>query len=151
MPIKTSRFDVDIITQSLSEIIVRNKYGAFQTSEGPYGPILTPAEITIINISGKGIIYGGFFQVSGGNPPDDNIRVELDGVSSIFTGIDTFKDRNLVEPLITPLYLTLYDQVNNYYTLGFSSGITFEQSVKVIYDCNTGGAFLYWLFYYATI
>ena len=151
MPIRTSKFNVDIITQSLSEVTVRDKSGAFHTRLGHYGPILTPAIITIINISAKGVIYGGFLTISQGNPPGDNIDVQIDGTDSIYTDIETFSQRNLVKPLITPLYLTEYDTVNNYYTLGFSSGITFEESVKVIYDCETAGAFLSYWFHYATI
>uniref|UniRef100_A0A6H1ZVD7 Uncharacterized protein n=1 Tax=viral metagenome TaxID=1070528 RepID=A0A6H1ZVD7_9ZZZZ len=141
----------DILLQTLSELIIRNKYGAYQLSSSYY-LFLSIQEKTLVDISGKGIIYGGVIRCAGvSGSKSDRVKLEIDGVDTVYSDFENYKDWNIVIPGARPLFITRYDLVIDYFAVSISPGITFETSVKLIYDCKTAGPYVYWDFHYATI
>ena len=112
MPIKTSRFDVDIITQSLSELIQRPRLGTIKGFEAE-GYVAANTANLVWYLTGAGMHWGIYvWGYSTGLMDDDYIRVIADGST---VNLPTFKecfDNNYTMPIGAEMTLTLYDPVN---------------------------------------
>lgn len=129
---------IDIAQQSLSEIQNRPKYGsAIATKSDITLTANTPSQL--ISIGGTGVIYGASFFISSSSIIDlDTIHIETDGDS---WGLDKLLDifeRNASKPVSSLLWLTRWDKVNDTYALELGFGLTFEQSLSIIYKENQG-------------
>ena len=94
---------------------------------------------TLLTITGKGIIYGGFFYI--GNTAScktDKPYIVLDNTE---TSKITLEDRdkfNLSQLYSEVMYLLKYDDTNFCYVLGFCNGITFENKIEIKYQETSG-------------
>jgi len=141
----------DILLQTLSELVIRNKYGALQTY-WYHGFLLSTGEHTLLSISGKGIIFGGSAFTSGEKAcEDDSVLLEVDGNETIYTSYSTLLARNFTKPNQSFYYLTEFNLVNNTFTMQILGRITFENSLKLKYYNNYAGPYLSLPLYYATI
>lgn len=113
---------------------MRLKHGAPMESAGSKA-VASLGYTTLLTVSGKGIIYGGLvFLNHTSSQKSSEVILELDGdrmISMSFTdmnllGIDVFG--------IYPQMLRKFDDVNFIYSVGLCYGVTFETSLKVIYN-----------------
>ena len=152
MPIKTSRFDVDILSQTLAEVIVRSKYGV-ATPEPFSGYVTANTKNEIITISGKGVIYGLVVYVQGTDiQRNDYLSYDIDGATYDDVSFEYFM---LFNDVLVPGvlgWLGCYDEVNYRYSIHVGTGITFEQYSKLYYTETHGRTpLVFGIAYYALI
>jgi hypothetical protein len=129
---------VNISGQDLDEIINRPKYGAAQLSDYS-GSISNNTIVTIISISAKGMIYGGFVHADSSSEANQGlIDVVIDGQEVFHLDFEDVLLVRSVENQAHICYLSKYDNVNFIYTLNFSYGITFESSFVVKFTRHAG-------------
>jgi len=139
MPIKSSRMDVDIISQTLSEMIFRPKYGTRGLID--FANYVTPNSYTILGtITGKGILYGGAdVAIGSASCANDSLASSFDGGPIYDTpSLGDCKTFNLVGPHGATYQLECYDDVNFYYSAGLQFGITFETKGVLYYHERSG-------------
>lgn len=126
MPIKSQKVDADIISQTLAEVITRNKYGVLQhyaaSGSGELG------YTTLFSVTGKGIIYGGFLNTS---HKDAFLRITIDGTIINTPSHDSLNTLGIISPEQYLVFSLFHDAVNDSYNMGIKSGITFETDYKV--------------------
>ena len=141
----------DLLLQTLSELIVRYKYGACQTYQGS-GPLWADTTYTLLSVSGKGIIYGGCLHTDGSSGSElDGIYLELDGVETYAQSIANLFAYAVFNTTQRPVYITKYDMVDYDFGVGIMPGITFETSFKLKYAVAGASISLFRELYYATI
>ncbi len=144
--------DIDVNAQSLAEIINRPKYGGTQI--GTYSnAAIGSGSITMIEVSAKGLLYGGWCFVDGTDTrKDDTINMYLDGNLINTVSFATLLDRNQIKLLSDFCYILKYDETDFEYCVGLPQGITFETHFRLDYT-HGGGAnvALSSDIYYATI
>ena len=88
---------------------------------------------TVHDMSGKGIVFGGYLRAYGSspNPQNDSVRLYIDGTlvtNPTFTALYTWgaqiRDTS-------PIVLARYDLVNLMMTFAYGHGIVFNESIKV--------------------
>ena len=127
---------VDIAIQALSEVIVRPIYGGANskvvTNIGVGGGLVWHVEV-----SGKGMIYGGILIVSSTTTQKDmDVRLEVDNkviANMSWWGLYSI---GVTKEHAYPIYLLTYDDTLFNYAGAYSHGITFEESVKVGTWCH---------------
>ena len=115
---------------------VRQIYGAAHTEQNAtlvVASVATP----ILDVSGKGIIYGGALLLDYTSTQKNSYpEIRIDGVElSVLTMIDLMKF-SLVKDKSCPFYILHYDEKNFIYTVGIQPGMTFEVSFELIYNEN---------------
>jgi len=133
----------DIIRQTLAELTTRIKYGAIQryrlSGVGGLG------WSTVFDASGKGIIYGGYFNT---NKSAAYARITIDGT---ITTLPTFALQNttgLIKTNQDLSIITKYDDAGKNFTCAFMGGITFETQYKMeLYFPAAGTLYNYGLLY----
>jgi len=132
---------VDIAYQALSEMIVRPKYGGAIGSSGS-GLVAANSLTTLLSISGKGMIYGGYVWLQHTSTQKNSyVQLEIDG--QVVAG-DSFLTLNGIgadKPRACPIPILKYDDTGFTYCVGFAYGVTFESTLKVQYDENHGDTF----------
>ncbi len=123
----------DILLQTLAEVITRYKYGGFN-SVRYYDYIPASVLTTVITVSGRGLILGGFYDTYGTTiQRDDYVTVNVDGS---FSQGETYLDMAL-EGRLVPVrgipFLSAFDEVNFIYAAGWNVDVTFESSFQVGY------------------
>ena len=138
MPIKTSRFDVDILSQSLSEIIIRNKYGA-ATPTAFAVAVTANAKTQLVAVTGKGMVYGVVAYIQGTDiQHDDYLTYNLDGVVFDDVSLEYFM---LFNDVLVPGalgWLGCYDEINYRYALHIGTNISFETGSSISYNETHG-------------
>ncbi|MCD6429361.1 hypothetical protein J7L09_01565 [bacterium] len=138
MPVKSSRVDVDLFSQTLAEVTIRNKYGGAE-SACFIGYATANDTIELFSITGKGVIYGGFITIqSTGSQRDDEQWLWIDGSQMSPHTLYEMKRFNLIGPTGPIPYLTCYDDINFLYAVQFFFGYTFETSCVVKYTEKHG-------------
>ena len=133
MPIKTSRFDVDIISQTLAEVIQRPRLGTINIGDVS-GAVAANTANLIMSISGAGIHWGVYFWLTSTATQDnDYIRVVADGNSINLPTVKQLLDNNFIIPIGAEAFITLYDAVNFKYAGGGGAGKTWNTSYKLYY------------------
>lgn len=129
---------VNIITQDLAEIINRPKYGGAIT--GSYYASVTASSVnTLISVSAKGMIYGGFILSEGSDVQgNDYPYIEIDGERLSYHTFDEMKKWGYLKPHAVVPFLLCFDETNYYYSVGFCYGYTFETGFKVYYEETHG-------------
>ena len=132
MPVRSSRIDVDLFSQTLPEVIIRNKYGGFNVAAVAKN-VDANADIELISIIGTGYIYSTVWVTYGTDVQhDDYAYVVIDGVRSNSPTYKQLFDWGSFPVATTLPYLGCYDEVNYLYAVGWEAKVTFEESVK---DC----------------
>lgn len=119
----------------------RPTYGA--ATLGSYAGNTSPsAWKTLITVSGKGIIYGGFVSVATAQSQStDACNLVIDGTNFIGSSFTWYNTRGLTPRHIDVFYLIKYDDSNFIYVFGIQAGLTFESSLQVRYLETKGNTF----------
>lgn len=141
----------DLLLQTLSELIVRYKYGAAQVLDSSLVTTTTGFK-TLLNVSGKGIVYGGYVYAhkTGIDLSGDSLRITIDGTLVPGESFEILLLAGLDKPTGFK-YLLQYDTVNGRFTVGIRGDITFESSLKIEYYSNTTLTIINTQILYATI
>jgi len=133
-----NRSYVDIMSQTLAEIINRPKYGG--GIRGLYHDnVSANTTTTLVEVTGKGMIYGGRLRAAGSASQRlDEITLKVDGQTLESLTWDLLYVRGYIMPGGMVFYLTVYDEVDYIYSLGIGYGFTFENSVKLQYTEKHG-------------
>ena len=129
---------VNIFTQTLSEITIRNKYGT-PTFSAAIVPVPSDEDTIILTILGKGMIYGGFVSSAGAaTQRNDKVYIKLDGAVTWPLTFFNLNNFGLTDPTSMFPYLLKYDDINFLYTVGLNYGTTFETSLVIHYTETHG-------------
>lgn len=143
---------IDILYQSLAQVTNRPKYGGAQLEVG-YATVDANGETELINITGKGVIYGGFFRLAHTSTQLNSApRLYVDGVRVATLDFCDLARYGLVVDSGYSTYLLVLDDVNYIYSAGISRDITFETSLKTTYNEWYGSTPFVWsILYYALV
>jgi len=126
MPIKSSRFDVDIITQSLSELSMRIKAG-FSKVYSYYDYVAASADTLVYNIIGKGNVIAITVWIQ------DTAQIDNDLIYAVADGevlgnwpVTWYRDYSSIIVPGTIVTMPTIDDVNFRYALVLQKVITFE-------------------------
>ncbi|HUS72051.1 MAG TPA: hypothetical protein VMY06_03220 [Sedimentisphaerales bacterium] len=112
---------------------VRENYGSADAHRD-YKVVTANDYTTLVNIIGKGIIYGGYLYLqAAGTQKNCDVALYVDD-EYVFG--DTFERLNkygIIEAMECSVVLGTYDEVNYIYSLIFGKGITFERQFIVKY------------------
>lgn len=129
---------IDVTYQTLSELMNRPKYGAAQRVVGSITATAS-TKVSLGAVSGKGMIYGGFVAAFDTLTQDMGlVYIEIDGA---LYGAWSFVNINfwgLYGEHSYPFYMLRYDDADFRYSVGISSGLTFETSFEVFYEEQYG-------------
>lgn len=124
--------------------IFRPKYGAAQAAPADVVAVATSVNPLVL-VLGKGVIYGGALGVFGGGAQSFGVPIiKVDGASLGAANLQNLIGNNFTVENCYPFYARLYDHVNFIYSVGISSGITFETSFEVEYEELDGGTPVVW-------
>jgi len=152
MPVKSSRVDVNIIAQTIDQLIQRPKYGI--CAPASFSDYVDANTTTLVaSVEGVGIIYQVFFYVqSNASQANDCFIIEIDGIqipSATFLQAIQF---NSVQQGNAAVHMDCFDEVNFRYSGSIGYGITFESSVKAYYKETHGNTpYVSGMVLYATI
>ena len=116
----------DVVLQTLSELIVRNRYGTLKVRE--INTLAPSGWETEINVAGKGIIYGGWMAFDNSSA---YLRQTVDGGPAVSFSFALLLGYSLDKTAIPFFYLLKYDDVKRQYVVGLSPGVTFDVSYKL--------------------
>lgn len=143
---------VDIILQSIAEITNRPKYGSGQNAAG-YHVVTANAQTILAQITGKGMIYGGYVRIEyTSTQAGGGVFLYVDDEKLGSIGFDALRKWGMTVEHSYPVYLRTFDDVNFIYTVAFSHGFTFEESLRLDYietDGTTPTA--WWQIIYALV
>ena len=122
----------DLLLQTLSELIVRYKYGAMQQYIAN-GVANYPASgwYSWVSVSGKGILYGGYLAFSKAGYELFQLRITVDGVCATFPACIDLSLLGLEKVPKAVCSLLVYDTVNHNYSIKLPEEITFESSLII--------------------
>lgn len=128
------------------------KYGALK-SISDYHSSSGSGEKTLVNINGKGIVFGGRIWVLSSDARNyDIIRMYIDGESSFSMAMSHMNLYDVDYNSQLPVFLIYYDELNPRYEIGIRSGITFDSNFKLTYYQSNPTAFsIFYDFYYTLI
>lgn len=129
---------IDVAFQSLGEIINRPKYGGADIALAAV-VVAATAETELLAVAGKGMIYGGDLSIITTASQVLGVPVlEVDGVAIAVRNFAGLIVARIKVPNSAGMYLLRYDEVNHRYSVGISSGITFETGFRILYQENDG-------------
>ena len=124
----------DVLLQTLSELIVRYKYGAMQQLiDSGIANYADTGWYSLLSVSGKGVLYGGYLAFSKAGAETWIIRITIDGVLATFPSCSDLNLLGLEKVPKTVCSLLAYDTVNYYYNIKLPEEITFESSLVIEY------------------
>ncbi|MCK4794558.1 MAG: hypothetical protein KAV87_63095 [Desulfobacteraceae bacterium] len=113
---------------------VRQAYGAAKTTIKVLA-VTASADNELMDIAGKGIIYGGSLYLSYPSTQKDAIpKLSVDGVEISTVSFYTMNYFELTKLNSYPWVLTKYDDVGCIYCVGIGFGLTFDASIKLVYQ-----------------
>jgi len=120
--------DVDIITQSLSEIIQRPRLGTINVVDvSGYVPAST--DTLVMAILGAGIHFGGYIWADDTDIMNATTALVIaDGNTVVFPTARQFIDYNFTQPVGAEGFMVCCDDVNFKYAWNISQGKTWETS-----------------------
>jgi len=116
----------DILLQTLTELIVRQRYGKLHVLS--INTLAPAGWDTIIDVSGKGIIYGGWIAFDNDG---SYLRQTVDTGDAVTFSFTILNDYSLSPSALPFFYLLRYDAANSRYVVGLSGGVTFDSSYKL--------------------
>jgi len=142
---------IDVIYQTIEEMIVRPRYGDFkEVSQFWSNP--STGWLTLANITGKGQTYGGLVSLTGtGATPTAMIEVTIDGEVVYANDFEDLLTYRMVDPYVRPFFLLHHNYVLRKYIAGFSPQISFENSYRIRFYVGYANQNIWLLFTYALI
>ena len=117
---------------------VRETYGAAKNESGDEAAIANSTK-TLVNISGKGIIYGGQVGIySDGLQLTDVCEIWIDGQKITYLTMNQLRYYNVTKENQQAAYLIVFDNQYKVYAVGISKGITYEETFVVKYTEASG-------------
>ena len=112
---------------------VRPQFGAAESASGT--TTVTASDwTTLATILGKGMLYGGFLGFNYTSTQRASlVRLVIDGNLLLNKSFQVMNALSLTEPRTHPLSLLKFDDTEFIYCVGFSYGLTFEQSLVLQY------------------
>lgn len=118
---------------------VRPRYGASKTVIGG-GAVGANVKTDLVEVTGKGMIYGGNVYLSYTSTQKDGIPIlKVDGTEISTINFFTMNFFGLCKGYSYPFSLLVFDDTNFVYSAGVAFGFTFEEGVEVVYDERNGG------------
>lgn len=114
--------------------IVRPVHGAIRHYSG--STIMIPdTPYRLINIEGKGIIYGGtMYADDTASSANSGFYAVVDGQTLFTQSFASMLMLGVHTPLTHPMYLICFDETNYLYVVGLFPNITFEESFQIWFD-----------------
>lgn len=135
---------VDIAYQALAQMIVRPKYGGAVWTIG-VETVDANAVKSLVSVSGKGMIYGGFLYLDHTATQKTGIAMlKIDGDDVAGLALDYMDKYSIDKSWAHPFYLLGYDDINFIYSVALSYGLTFEESFEILYEEQDGGTPQVW-------
>jgi len=126
-PDYVKRIDVNI--QTLGEVTIRPRYGDFKTTFGTIFPTAAQWN-TLVDVSGKGILYGGRIIITGtGATEDDRVRITIDGETSDEATPEALMEYQITRPYLGCFYLLQFDSNQHQFGIGLCHDVSFESSL----------------------
>ncbi len=137
-PDYTQHAFIDIVAQTLGRVLTRPTYGGAISSNIAL-TVASASPTTLFDISGEGIIYGGYLWVDAiATAVIDKWLWYIDGNLQNSLRFDRLFDNNCTQPYGAAPVLTRYDEVNYDYGLIWVPAITFESGFIVQYSESYG-------------
>jgi hypothetical protein len=132
---------VDVVAQTLAELINRPKYGGAGAAGATYLNIPNGVT-TLTTTTGKGILYGGYIHTYGCvvDSKRDKPYLAVDSAYISTLSYEELLDYNMTRGGSQVCHLVNYDLVTPGFTVAFTSNITFESSIIVQYREVGGNA-----------
>ena len=132
-PVSDRDRNTNIVGQDLAQVIQRPKYGAAQVAT--YYDVITEDDAdALIDISGTGMVYGGYISLDfTGNPNYTLFSVAIDGVFSNWESLYSLNALQIVDPGMWILYEKYYSEENDKYILALTPGVTFETGFAIVF------------------
>lgn len=122
---------INISAQELAEITNRPKYGGVVRGY-LYSAVPAGDTVTLLNVSGQGMLYGGHLYISSTASIASVIPyLYIEGATIVNTPLSNYDTRNLSKPHVSPSYLISYNNTTFKCTIAYSYGYTFETSLKL--------------------
>jgi len=138
MPVKSSRVDINILSQALAEVTTRNKYGGFNVAK-TIKTVTANDDTEFFSITGTGYIFSvGVVTYGSDIQHDDYLYGYFDGVRDDTPTYKQLLDWNLVYSLYGFPLIGTYDEVNYLYSLGWFGNVTIEEGFKNGYHESHG-------------
>lgn len=126
---------------------VRQIYGKAQ-SQSTATVVVASVVTSLLEIEGKGIIYGGSVHVKETTTQKNSIvRLLVDGTALDIASFNAMNEQSQDGEIDMPFSLRIFDEVNFRFCLRLVKGITFEESFEIDYlenhtktptvDCRT--------------
>ena len=129
-----SRAHIDIIAQALAYLEQRPMYGEAKNAFS-FTQVSANNDTTLINVLGKGMVYGGIiFIATNHSISDDEIHIYVDGDIIFDFNWGRQIRYNFTRPYDCIAWVCKYDNVNHEYAMAIKHGITFEESIKIVYS-----------------
>lgn len=142
---------LNIKAQDLAEVINRPKYGGAQKSESEVS-CNYHVWTTLLTLSGKGMIYGGWIQTFWANNPGSSLlRLSIDGVEFCTQAMGLTRFLGNIGAFLLPYFTSIYDTQNEKYQVNFSYGFTFESSLTIEFYNEGASGSPVCKFYYALV
>jgi len=117
---------------------VRPRYGAAKSVMGSK-TLTAHSENTLVSISGKGMLYGGNMRFDGVLLDRwDVIHLYIDNVLFYQTNFYSLNLAKYTIPGTNAIFIQSYNEVEGLYSIGVSSGYTFESCFKFSITENRG-------------
>ncbi len=138
MPVRSSRIDVDLFSQTLPEVIMRNKYGGFNVAK-TIKAVNANADTEFFSVTGQGYCFADGVVTYGADiQHDDYLYGYFDEVRDDTPTYKQLLDWNLTYPLYGYPLIGTYDEVNYLYSLLWFGNVTFESEIKKGYHESHG-------------
>lgn len=120
--------------------IIRPMFGGAEQKAGSK-PAVGSAEIDLVTLAGKGMIYGGIVWVDDGLAQEESvIHAVFDDLPALSLSFKRMHDYGITDPGKSIISLNKYDAVGFIYSAGVSYGLTFEKSFRLLYSEGHGFA-----------
>jgi len=148
-PDYVKRIDVNI--QTLGEVTIRPRYGDFKTAFATTFPTAAQWN-TLVDVSGKGILYGGRVVFTGsGATEDDRVRITIDGETSDEASPETLMEYQITRPYLGCFYLLQFDSNQPQFGIGLCHDVSFESNLLLEVRPYTSGVVCHHEVYYGLL
>ena len=126
-----ANLNINVNAQSLERLIEAPSYGGARYVSFS-GSMIPGDSVTVANVTGTGIIYGGHLKIDGVQTPDRfGVGINIDGLGFPQLMLAELNDREIQEEPAYYYFLTRYDATNYIYIIKFSRWITFESAYQI--------------------
>jgi len=139
---------IDVSIQTLGEITSRPRYGDFKTAFATTFPTGGQWN-TLVNVSGKGILYGGrILLYASAASEDDRVRITIDGETSDEISPEHLMEYQITRPYLGCFYLVQFDENQPQYVIGLCPDISYENNLLLeVWPISSGVTCHYEVYY----